>query len=95
MKLLPFILAATFLWALPLASAPAAEPPNSWTHEWKQTDFSRTSIKFDEIMSGGPPKDGIPAIDQPIHRAPEEINMQPRPNKSKQLLHICNCKLHF
>ncbi len=74
MKFLPFILAVTFLWVLPLASAPAAEPPSSWTHEWKQTDFSQTSIKFDEIMSGGPPKDGIPAIDQPTHRAPEEIN---------------------
>ena len=29
------------------------------------TDFSRTSIDFDEIMTGGPPKDGIPSIDQP------------------------------
>ena len=29
------------------------------------TDFSHTSIDFDEIMTGGPPKDGIPAIDQP------------------------------
>ncbi len=30
------------------------------------TDFSRTSIDFDEIMTGGPPKDGIPSIDQPV-----------------------------
>ncbi len=29
------------------------------------TDFSRTTISFDEIMTGGPPKDGIPAIDDP------------------------------
>ena len=29
------------------------------------TDFSRTTISFDEIMTGGPPKDGIPAIDHP------------------------------
>ena len=29
------------------------------------TDFTRTSISFDEIMTGGPPKDGIPAIDNP------------------------------
>jgi hypothetical protein len=74
MKFLPFVLAAIFLWVLPFASAPAAEPPSSWTHEWKKTDFSRSSIEFDEIMSGGPPKDGIPAIDQPTHRAPSEIN---------------------
>lgn len=29
------------------------------------TDFSRRSISFSEILSGGPPKDGIPAIDNP------------------------------
>jgi hypothetical protein len=29
------------------------------------TDFSRRLISFDEILSGGPPKDGIPAIDDP------------------------------
>src|SRR5260370_28215886 len=28
-------------------------------------DFSRHSVAYDEILSGGPPKDGIPAIDQP------------------------------
>ena len=31
---------------------------------WK-TDFSRISVPPGEIVSGGPPKDGIPAIDQP------------------------------
>lgn len=34
--------------------------------EWPRTDFSRTSVDLDEIMSGGPPKDGIPSIDSPI-----------------------------
>ena len=29
------------------------------------TDFTRASISFEEIMTGGPPKDGIPAIDAP------------------------------
>ncbi len=32
--------------------------------EW-DTDFTRTTISFDEIMTGGPPKDGIPSIDNP------------------------------
>ena len=36
-----------------------------WSWEWPKTDFSRTSIDFSEILSGGPPKDGIPAIDDP------------------------------
>ncbi len=34
------------------------------TSEWK-TDFSKHSVPLSEILSGGPPKDGIPAIDRP------------------------------
>ena len=29
------------------------------------TDFSRATIAYSEIRTGGPPKDGIPAIDEP------------------------------
>ncbi len=32
--------------------------------EWK-TDFSKRSVPLEEIVPGGPPKDGIPAIDHP------------------------------
>lgn len=32
--------------------------------EWK-TDFTRHTVPLSEIVSGGPPKDGIPAIDRP------------------------------
>jgi hypothetical protein len=32
--------------------------------EWK-TDFSRRSVPLSEIVSGGPPRDGIPPIDHP------------------------------
>jgi hypothetical protein len=32
--------------------------------DWK-TDFSKTLVPLDEFQSGGPPKDGIPAIDNP------------------------------
>lgn len=39
--------------------------PTHWQREWPNTDFSRHSVEFDEIMSGGPPKDGIPSIDSP------------------------------
>ncbi|HXG35381.1 MAG TPA: DUF3179 domain-containing protein [Dehalococcoidia bacterium] len=31
---------------------------------WR-TDFTRRTVPFKEIFSGGPPKDGIPAIDKP------------------------------
>lgn len=34
------------------------------TSEWK-TNFKKHSVPLREIMSGGPPKDGIPAIDKP------------------------------
>ena len=36
-----------------------------WKREGWKTDFSRKTIQFNEILSGGPPKDGIPAIDSP------------------------------
>jgi hypothetical protein len=45
--------------------APAASDPARWQSEWPLTDFGKSSVPFDEILSGGPPKDGIPAIDAP------------------------------
>ncbi len=33
---------------------------------WPETDFSRHSVDYSEILSGGPPPDGIPAIDSPV-----------------------------
>ncbi|MDE0140621.1 MAG: DUF3179 domain-containing protein [Caldilineaceae bacterium] len=30
------------------------------------TDFSRRTVEWDSILSGGPPKDGIPAVDSPV-----------------------------
>ncbi|KAB2851447.1 MAG: DUF3179 domain-containing protein [Hyphomicrobiaceae bacterium] len=51
-----------------LFMAPAAADPSAWKAEGWKTDFTRTSIKWEEILSGGPPKDGIPAIDAPSFR---------------------------
>ncbi|NRB00394.1 MAG: DUF3179 domain-containing protein [Rhodobacteraceae bacterium] len=62
MRLKSMILAAT----IAVAGIAAQADPNFWRHEWPQTDFSRTSVdNWVEIMSGGPPKDGIPALDNP------------------------------
>ena len=33
---------------------------------WPDTDFSIRSVDLGEISSGGPPPDGIPAIDNPV-----------------------------
>ena len=41
------------------------------TSGWK-TDFTRRSVPYSEIMSGGPSKDGIPAIDHPKFVSVEE-----------------------
>lgn len=42
---------------------PPESPPFS-TRSWT-TDFSKRTVPWSEIMSGGVPKDGIPAIDEP------------------------------
>ncbi len=47
------------------AAADAADPPSGWQREWPRTDFDNATIDFGEVLSGGPPKDGIPAIDAP------------------------------
>jgi len=40
--------------------------PGLWRSEWPNTDFTKTNIKdWGEILSGGPPKDGIPALSDP------------------------------
>ncbi|MBL4692360.1 MAG: DUF3179 domain-containing protein [Magnetovibrio sp.] len=46
-------------------SALAADVPNGWVRAWPDTDFHKRSIEFSEVLSGGPPKDGIPSIDHP------------------------------
>jgi len=61
-----FLVFFVFVGALVIgASAKAQDVPSSWLRAWPQTDFSRSRIGWDEIKSGGPPKDGIPSIDHP------------------------------
>ena len=72
------------------AAQPAAAPPDAAvapdpdfreelkrvrisTRGWK-TDFSRHTVPFDEILSGGVPRDGIPSIDNPKFFAPEDAS---------------------
>jgi len=44
-----------------LTSASAcAQDADTWS-----TDFSKRTVPMEELMAGGPPKDGIPAIDRP------------------------------
>jgi len=41
------------------------EPPPSGAERQFSTDFSKHTVPYVEILSGGPPKDGIPAIEDP------------------------------
>jgi Protein of unknown function (DUF3179) len=67
------------LLALTLAATAAAADPAQWRGEWPDTDFSRASVDFADILSGGPPKDGIPAIDAPTFRSvADEQTLSPR-----------------
>jgi len=43
---------------------PEESPPFGATREFS-TDFQKHTVPYAEILSGGPPKDGIPAIDNP------------------------------
>ncbi|WEX74146.1 DUF3179 domain-containing protein [Sinorhizobium numidicum] len=61
----PFILFGTALIFVVSTSFAMADTPQQLRREWPRTDFSRATIDLAEIMSGGPPKDGIPSIDDP------------------------------
>lgn len=74
MSRLAAIALATLLPALAQAS------PEFWRHEWPNTDFETTNIEnWVEVLSGGPPKDGIPALDDPTYiPAAQETRLSPR-----------------
>ena len=51
------------VWAM---AGGAMASPEFWVNEWPKTDFENTSVaSWGEILSGGPPKDGIPALSDP------------------------------
>ena len=65
--------------AVALFAVSAAADPARWARDWPQTDFSLTTIDFAEVISGGPPKDGIPAIWEPAHiPVTRETRLDPR-----------------
>ncbi len=51
-----------------------AEPPPFGAEREFTTDFSKHSVPYSEILSGGPPKDGIPAIDAPMFQSTSEAD---------------------
>ncbi|MGQ0551564.1 MAG: DUF3179 domain-containing protein [Armatimonadota bacterium] len=70
---------------------PSAQPDSAWAGhtgepipfdiaEWK-TNFKKHSVHLGEIRSGGPPKDGIPAIDHPVFESAAAANAWLKPNE--------------
>jgi hypothetical protein len=49
---MPFLISILLVLAVPLAA-------------FGQWDFSKHSVPLDEIVAGGPPRDGIPALTNP------------------------------
>lgn len=52
----------------------AQASPDQWRRAGFSTDFSKTTVDFRTIFSGGPPKDGIPSIDEPWFETAADID---------------------
>lgn len=63
-----------------LVAAQASANPEFWRNEWPKTDFEMTNVgSWTEILSGGPPRDGIPALSDPqFIRAANETKIEER-----------------
>jgi len=48
-----------------ISGAAHADDADRFRPAWPDTDFGRVSIDLAEVISGGPPRDGIPSIDDP------------------------------
>ncbi len=59
---------------------PREAPPDLATVEFK-TNFSKHCVPYSEIMSGGPPKDGIPALNTPKFISVSAADTWLRPNE--------------
>ncbi len=57
------------------------------TSEW-ETDFSESSVELTEFASGGPPKDGIPAIDDPMFASIEDADGFLEPNEPVAVVEV-------
>jgi hypothetical protein len=50
------------------------KPPIPYSDFWSITDFCTITVPIDEIISGGPPPDGIPPIDNPTFESIESAS---------------------
>ncbi len=72
------------------SSSTAGERPPAGAEREFATDFSKHSVPYSEILSGGPPKDGIPAIDEPRFVGVGEAEEWLEPQEPVILLEVAN-----
>ncbi len=53
-----------------------------------KTDASKALVPLDEIVSGGPPPDGIPAIDRPVFVASADSDAWLKPKEPVLVLEV-------
>ena len=70
------------------SAAAAGDVPPSGAEREFETDFGKHSVSYEEILSGGPPKDGIPAIDEPRFVGVEEAGEWLEPQEPVILLQV-------
>ena len=58
---------------LTLFASPLFAQAPFWESEWPNTDFSKSAVDFVEIISGGPPRDGIPALNE-VSFMPQDVS---------------------
>jgi thiol-disulfide isomerase/thioredoxin len=66
---------------------PEERPPAGAAVQFR-TDFSKHSVPYGEFLSGGPPKDGIPAIDEPQYTSIEAADAWLEPQEPVILVEI-------
>jgi hypothetical protein len=72
----PFLFVGLTLVAIATGTGAFADPVRWRMAGWK-TDFSKATVSLGEIISGGPPRDGIPPIDQPLFKPANEVKDLP------------------
>jgi len=64
------------------------EPPPARAEAEFTTDFSKHSVPYSEILSGGPPKDGIPALKDPNYVSVSEADAWLKPKEPVILVQV-------
>ena len=64
------------IYVLFLVAGSASADPAFWRYEWPKTDFEKTSLSdWRDVRSGGPGKDGIPALNVPKFQSVQNNNV--------------------